>query len=113
MEKLNLELYECRFCSHNITKKDVTYETDTVLVIDAKTRYVPVHYIIVPKKHISQTDMFTESNINTFMELNDIIKLFFKNGCRIIINMGESSGQIEDHLHIHIFGGCQMRALGL
>ena len=113
MERLDLGLYDCRFCTHNITKKDVVYETNHLLVIDAKTKHIPIHYVIVTKDHILQKDIFSETNINTLLELNTVIKLFFKKGCRIIINMGENGGQVEEHLHIHIFGGCRMRALGL
>jgi histidine triad (HIT) family protein len=111
LENLDFELLECRFCSHITTKKDVIYETKNLLVIDTKTKFIPIHYIIITKTHMSQKDVFLNGEI--LQEINKIIELFFPKGTRIIINIGENGGQVEDHLHIHMFGGCQMRGFGL
>ena len=106
---VKFEIYECRYCSHSINKKDCIYETENFLILNAKTKVYPIHYIIISKEHIKQ-ELFFKIN---FIELHDVLKLLIPTGFRIIINIGDNSGQIEDHLHFHVFGGCPLKSLGV
>ena len=100
---------ECRYCSQSITKKNCIYETEAFLIIDAKTKAYPIHYVVISKDHVNQ-ELFFKVN---FIEIHDVLKLLIPDGFRIIVNIGENSGQIEDHLHFHIFGGCPLSNLGV
>ena len=107
--EFKINIAECKYCSQSISKKDCIYETDNFLIIDAKTKVYPIHYIVISKEHIKQKHFFKVD----YNEIYEILKLLIPRGFRIISNVGRDSGQIEDHLHFHIFGGCPVRNLGV
>ena len=104
-----MELDICKFCSQVQTKKDCVYETDSFIIVDTKSNVYPIHYLIIAKEHVSQ-ECFLKVN---YIELHDVLKLLIPRGYRLIANIGENSGQIEEHLHFHVFGGCPVRDLGI
>lgn len=104
-----IEIYECLYCSNVITKKNCIYETENFMIVDAKTKLYPIHYIVITKEHVSQKDFLSLN----FSEIKKVLELLVPRGYRIITNIGENSGQHEEHLHFHVFGGCQLRDLGV
>jgi len=99
----------CWICSSVASNKNIVYETKNFMIFDIKSSIYNIHYVITTKDHIKQTELLTVD----LTELRDILSLFFKNGYRIIMNVGENAGQKEEHLHFHIFGGCKLRDLGI
>jgi histidine triad (HIT) family protein len=107
----------CKIAKGEIPSKKI-YEDDEMLAFHDITPMAPVHFLLIPKKHIK-----------SLMELNseDIAlagRLLYKaqelakdpgigacgeKGARFVINAGPNGGQTVDHLHIHVLGG---RALG-
>ena len=70
----------------------------------------PVHFLIVPKKHIvslAETQPADEPLLGKMLGL--VRKLAKEQGCdngfRVIINTGRDGGQEVPHLHIHVLGG--------
>lgn len=104
----------CKIIAGEIPSKKL-YEDDEMLAFFDINPAAPVHFLVIPKKHI-----------NNLLELEEadallIGKMFYKaqelakqqgceeKGARFVINAKSDGGQTVDHLHIHVLGG---RALG-
>jgi len=105
----------CKIIAGEIPAKKL-YEDDEILAFWDIKPATPVHFLVVPKKHI-----------NNLFELEEadkalVGKLLFKakelakeQGCeekggRFVINAKADGGQTVNHLHVHFLGG---RTLGL
>lgn len=99
----------CIFCSI-INKKipaTVVLENDEVIVINDLYPKAPVHYLVIPKKHVA--DFMT---LNDDAILNDLKAMIQKIGLslpgqsfRLLVNNGAGAGQSVFHLHIHMLAG--------
>ena len=94
-----MQLDDCLFC--RIARGEIpaakVYEDDEVLAFKDIHPKAPVHFLIIPKKHIqslahAEPEAMQEGAVNGF---------------RVIINTGRDGGQEVDHLHIHVLGGPQ------
>tara|TARA_B100001750_G_scaffold45364_1_gene33658 strand:- start:228 stop:572 length:345 start_codon:yes stop_codon:yes gene_type:complete len=107
---------DCIFCKikSGEIKSEILYSDEYCFVIKDIAPRAPVHLLVIPNKHI-------EELIN--MDNGDVIiigKMFLnaqkvandagisESGYRLIINQGEHSGQMVDHLHLHVIGGQQL-----
>lgn len=103
----------CRIINGDIPSSTI-YETDSVKVFKDINPKAPVHLLIVPKKHIADTNDINEANINAVSACMLAIKKVaglsgvLESGYRIISNCGNDSGQMVDHLHFHLLGGINM-----
>jgi histidine triad (HIT) family protein len=104
---------DCLFCkiiAGEIPGKKL-YEDDEILAFHDVNPQAPVHFLLVPKKHI-----------RNIMELEPadtalLGRLLFKaqelaveqgcgeKGARFVINCKDNGGQTVDHLHVHVLGG--------
>ncbi len=108
---------DCIFCK--IIKGEIPgkkiYEDDEMLAFHDITPMAPVHFLLIPKKHIkSLLDLEAEDIALAGRLLGKARELAKEQGCaengaRFVINAGRDGGQTVDHLHIHVLGG---RALG-
>jgi histidine triad (HIT) family protein len=108
---------DCIFCK--IVKGEIPgkkiYEDDEMLAFHDITPMAPVHFLLIPKKHIKSLMHLEAENIALAGRLLGKAQELAKeqgcgeNGARFVINAGRDGGQTVDHLHIHILGG---RALG-
>ena len=99
-------------CSLTIACSAKVYEDDEVLAFKDIHPKAPVHFLIIPKKHIqSLAHAEPEDNALLGKMLGLTRKLAMQegavNGFRVIINTGRDGGQEVDHLHIHVLGGPQ------
>jgi len=104
----------CKIIAGEIPSKKI-YEDDEILAFYDINPMAPVHFLVIPKKHIENLLELEESDSAL------VGKLFFKaqeiagqlgceeKGGRFVINAKKDGGQTVDHLHIHFLGG---RALG-
>jgi diadenosine tetraphosphate (Ap4A) HIT family hydrolase len=109
-------MQDCIFCkiiSGEIPAKKVK-EDQLILVIEDINPKAPVHYLLLPKKHIP-TLMEVEAGDKEI--LSDIIlaaqnlaveKGFEESGFRLVVNCKEGAGQAVFHLHIHLLAGRQL-----
>ncbi len=104
----------CRIIKGEILSKKI-YEDDEMLAFHDITPMAPVHFLLIPKKHIKSLLHLKREDIALVGRLlgkaRDLAKEqgCGENGARFVINAGRDGGQTVDHLHIHILGG---RALG-
>jgi len=106
---------DCIFCEiikGNIPSTKV-YEDEYVTAFNDLNPQMPVHVLIVPKKHIaSANDIMPEDAElvgKVFLAAQKIAeKLGLKDGYRIINNCGKAAGQTVMHLHFHMLGGAVM-----
>lgn len=103
---------DCLFCK--IAAKEIpsekVYEDELVYAFKDVSPQAPVHFLIVPKKHISSIDELEESDKELVGHIMLLAKkltweLGLTNGYRVVINCKEDGGQTVEHLHFHILGG--------
>lgn len=103
---------DCIFCK--IAKGDIpsnkVYEDEDVLAFRDINPKAPVHFLLIPKRHItSLADAKPEDQALLGKMLSLVPQLAKKEGCvngfRTIINTGRDGGQEVPHLHIHVLGG--------
>lgn len=93
------------------------YEDDQVLVIKDIHPVAPVHLLIIPKKEIKDLQSVVEADLPLMGYVVKIAqqlaeKFGIADGYRLITNNGSTGGQVIFHLHFHLIGGRQLRALG-
>jgi histidine triad (HIT) family protein len=103
----------CLFCK--IIKKEISahiiYENDYIIAFEDIHPAAPVHYLVVPKKHIVDTNSIEEADgiyiIEVFKGIKEVAKILniAENGYRVICNCGEDGGQVVHHIHFHLLGG--------
>jgi len=104
----------CKIIAGEIPGKKL-YEDDEMLAFFDINPMAPVHFLIVPKKHInSLLELEADDAALIGRLLYKAQELAKQQGCeekggRFVINAKSDGGQTVDHLHIHFLGG---RALG-
>lgn len=103
----------CKIAQHEIPSK-IIYEDDEFIAFHDINPAAPVHFLLIPKKHIvSLADIKATDGAWLARLLELAPKLAFENGCnplpeggfRLVTNIGPEGGQEIDHLHFHILGG--------
>ncbi|MDR1251838.1 MAG: histidine triad nucleotide-binding protein [Treponema sp.] len=103
----------CKIIAGEIPCKKI-YEDDEMLAFHDITPQAPVHFLLIPKKHIRNLLELEPGDIVLAGRLlNKAQELTRKLGCgekgaRFVINAKGDGGQTVDHLHIHILGGRQL-----
>ena len=104
----------CLFCK--IVKGDIpskkVYEDDEVLGFFDIDPQAPVHFLVIPKKHIKDCTEIDESNSAIVAHCFEVIAKCAKElgleSYRVVSNCGAQAGQSVDHLHFHVLGGRDM-----
>jgi len=105
----------CKIIAGEIPSKKI-YEDDEMLAFHDIKPAAPVHFLVVPKKHINNLLEIEASDAPLLGKmLHKAQEIAKQQGCeekggRFLINAKSDGGQTIDHLHIHFLGG---RALGL
>lgn len=102
-------MQDCLFCK--IIAKEIpaatVYEDDcAVAVLDVSPR-APGHTLVMPRVHASSIKDISEDEIGPlFISVKKVSSLIVEalgaDGVTIGINQGSASGQVIDHLHVHI-----------
>ena len=106
----------CLFCK--IIKGEIPsrkiYEDDDVFAFYDVAPQAPVHFLVVPKRHIA-TIMDMQPEDATLMG-----KMLYRaqviakelgleeSGARFVFNCKENAGQTVFHIHLHVIGGVNM-----
>ncbi len=100
----------CKIARGEIPSKKV-YEDDELFAFHDINPQAPVHFLVIPKKHIENL-MAMEAADSALAG-----KLVFKaqqlaaglgcaeKGARFVLNCKSDGGQTVDHLHVHVLGG--------
>ena len=105
---------DCIFCK--ISKGEIPstkiYEDEDVLAFRDIHPKAPIHFLIIPKKHIQSLAHAEPEDSALWGKMLSLTRQLAiqegaLNGFRVIINTGSDGGQEVDHLHIHVLGGPQ------
>ncbi|MFZ3084050.1 histidine triad nucleotide-binding protein [Rhodoferax ferrireducens] len=105
----------CKIVAGKIPSK-VVYQDDEILVFDDIHPWAPVHFLVVPKRHIpSMAHVGPEQTTLLGRMLVLAPQLALQQGCnpypqggfRILCNTGDEGRQEVRHLHIHVMGGAR------
>ena len=77
----------------------------------------PTHILIVPNRHITSINALEIADAETVGHMFVIAKEIaakenLSDGYRLITNTGPQAGQTVFHMHLHLLGGRQLRAMG-
>lgn len=100
---------DCIFCkiAANEIPSNKIYEDDKVLAFYDTSPQAPVHFLVIPKTHITNASEIDEHNsdivAHIFEAISKIVRqLDLDNGYRIVSNCGDDGGQTVPHLHFHV-----------
>lgn len=104
---------KCIFCqiANGEIPARIRYEDDDVVVFDDINPKAPFHVLVVPKKHIKNLNDASKTDQDLLGHMLLVVQKVTKeakvaeNGYKVVINNGKESGQLVDHLHMHILGG--------
>jgi len=104
---------DCIFCK--IVKGEIPskklYEDEELLAFHDVNPQAPVHFLLIPKKHIPsimELDAADSALLGRMLyRAQELAKNnnCAENGARFVINCKSHGGQTVDHLHIHVLGG--------
>ena len=104
----------CLFCSiveGTIPNKTV-YEDDQVIAFYDIDPQAPVHFLVIPKMHISSVAAVNGENsaivAHCFEVISRVTKDLGIDSYRVVSNIGEQAGQSVPHLHFHVLAGRDM-----
>jgi histidine triad (HIT) family protein len=100
----------CKIVKGEIPSKKI-YEDQELLAFHDVDPKAPVHFLVIPKRHIPNV-MELESADTALMGrlLYKAQELAVEQGCaekgaRFVINCKAEAGQTVDHIHCHVLGG--------
>lgn len=105
---------ECIFCKI-ITRQipaTIALENDDIIVINDIAPKAPIHYLIIPKKHVQDIQTFKREDLffgsKMFEMAQQLSKKHDDADFRFIVNSGKNAGQHVFHMHAHFLAGKQM-----
>ena len=104
---------DCIFCkiANKEIESNIIYEDDSVVAFNDLNPQSPIHFLVIPKEHISSTNDINENNKEIIGHIFCVISKIAKDkGCdkdgyRIINNIGKDGGQSVNHIHFHVLAG--------
>ena len=99
----------CKIAGGAIPSKKI-YEDDKVFAFYDIDPQAPVHFLVIPKQHISRLTEIDSGNSSVIAHIYEVIakiaaELDLKDGFRVVSNCGEFGGQSVFHIHFHVLGG--------
>jgi histidine triad (HIT) family protein len=99
----------CKIINREIPATIVSENSDVIVIKDIAPK-APIHYLIIPKKHIADVNALTESYANYVMSMMFMAQKIAKTmsgtqSFRLLINNGSGAGQSIFHLHAHFLAG--------
>ncbi len=100
---------DCLFCkiAAGEIPSNALYEDDSILAFHDIDPQAPVHFLVIPKKHIDSAACLTEGDAALMGHIYAVIaklasQLGADGGYRVVTNVGEDGGQSVKHLHFHV-----------
>ncbi len=103
----------CIFCAIANKKSPATleYEDEEIVAFRDVNPKAKVHILIVPKKHISSITKLQDGDEKLMGKMIMVAKKLAEkkgiadDGYRLVFNAGKHSGQVVEHIHLHLMGG--------
>lgn len=107
---------DCLFCKINDgdISADILYQDDEVTVFKDVSPQAPVHFLVIPKKHIpTLNDLQAEDASLVGKMMLTAAKVAAElgveiDGYRTTMNCNSNGGQTVYHIHLHVLAGRQM-----
>ena len=107
---------ECLFCGivEDKIPANRVYQDDSVIAFKDITPRAPVHFLIIPRKHIIGVSDITEADRALIGQIFQVAAQLARehaiadSGYRVVVNSGADAGQSVFHLHYHLLGGRSM-----
>ena len=106
---------DCLFCKiiNGEIPSKMVYEDELIYVFEDIAPAAPIHYLLIPKEHISGASEITAENSSVVAHIFEVIAklakdLNLKNGFRVVTNCGPDAGQTVFHLHYHLIAGREL-----
>ncbi len=102
---------ECIFCKiiNKELPAEIFYEDDHTVVFKDIHPKAPIHFLIVPRKHITSVATLQPEDRELAGELlfcaQKVGEMLNLKGYKLQINVGKPAGQLVDHLHMHFLSG--------
>ncbi len=102
---------DCLFCKIAAGRipSDKVYEDDQVLVFNDIDPQAPVHFLVIPKRHIVSCAAIEPGDGAVVAHIFEVIAQVARargiESFRVVSNSGAQAGQSVDHLHFHVLGG--------
>lgn len=99
----------CVFCEIVARREpaEILHETDDVIVIRNRLRWVPVMLLSMPKEHRTQSELWADMG-----EVGAAATLMGAKHCpggfRLLSNFGFDGMQSQEHAHVHVIGGVHL-----
>lgn len=102
----------CKIIAGEIPSKKI-YEDERCYAFHDIDPKAPVHFLVIPKEHITGANKIDEANALLVGHIFAVIaKIAAELGCgddfRVVTNCGLKAGQTVDHLHFHVLSGRDM-----
>lgn len=103
----------CKIIEGKIPSKKL-FEDDEFLAFHDINPWAPIHFLVIPKKHIVSMAHLTADDAAMMGRMMLLIpRLALEAGCepypeggyRIVTNTGKNGGQEVHHMHWHVMGG--------
>jgi histidine triad (HIT) family protein len=107
---------DCLFCSivSGTITANVVYQDDSVVAFKDIRPVAPVHFLIIPRKHIVSIldlEVDDEALLGRIFQVAGRLARdhgIAQSGFRLVVNAGPDAGQSVFHVHYHLLGGRQM-----
>lgn len=103
---------DCIFCkiANGVIPSQKMYEDEKMIIIKDINPQAKLHFLAIPKEHYCDITELSEKSPETLKHMFSVIaakkdELGFKEGMRVITNVGENGCQSVKHIHIHLLGG--------
>lgn len=108
---------DCIFCRivAGAMDADILYEDEQVIAFRDINPQAPVHFLVVPRRHIVSALDLGPDDAGLLYAIFDAIRKVAEqediaaSGMRILTNVGKSAEQIVLHLHFHVLGGRRLQ----
>ena len=96
----------CVFCEIVAGREpaDILYDSDDVMVIRNRLKWVPIMLLALPKRHMHQSELWEDMGAVGAAAVK-VAQEQCPGGYRLISNFGYDGMQSQDHAHVHILGG--------